>query len=81
MRHQSIRTETADLDWARRFILFHDKGHPADMRAPDAFRSSRSEIQEPSDCPCTRTRRDVALSRYGQQRNAIPVQGLEQFQT
>ena len=32
-RHYSIRTETAYLDWVRRFILFHDKRHPAEMGA------------------------------------------------
>ena len=31
--HSSIRTEHAYLDWARRFILFHDKRHPQDMGA------------------------------------------------
>lgn len=30
-RHSSIRTETAYVDWARRFILFHEKRHPQDM--------------------------------------------------
>ena len=30
-RHYSIRTEQAYIDWARRFILFHDKRHPQDM--------------------------------------------------
>lgn len=34
-RHYSIRTETAYLDWARRFILYHDKRHPADMGAAE----------------------------------------------
>jgi len=32
-RHYSIRTEEAYIDWARRFILFHDKRHPQDMGA------------------------------------------------
>jgi integron integrase len=32
-RHYSIRTETAYVDWVRRFILFHDKRHPAEMGA------------------------------------------------
>jgi integron integrase len=32
-RHYSIRTEQAYLDWARRFILFHDKRHPQEMGA------------------------------------------------
>jgi site-specific recombinase XerD len=30
-RHYSRRTETAYVDWIRRFILFHDKRHPRDM--------------------------------------------------
>ena len=30
-RHYSIRTETAYVDWARRFILFHGKRHPQEM--------------------------------------------------
>ena len=32
-RHYSIRTETAYVDWARRFILFHGKRHPQEMGA------------------------------------------------
>ena len=28
LRHYSIRTEATYVDWARRFILFHDKRHP-----------------------------------------------------
>lgn len=31
LRHYSIRTEEAYVDWARRFILFHGKRHPKDM--------------------------------------------------
>jgi integron integrase len=30
-RHYSIRTEDAYVDWARRFILFHHKQHPAQL--------------------------------------------------
>lgn len=33
--HYSYRTEQQYLFWARRFILFHGKRHPADMGAPD----------------------------------------------
>lgn len=33
VRHYSIRTEQAYLDWARRFILFHGKRHPREMGA------------------------------------------------
>ncbi len=35
VRHYSIRTEDAYHDWCRRFILFHDKRHPADMGAAE----------------------------------------------
>ncbi len=34
-RHYSIRTETAYVDWIRRFILFHGKRHPQEMSAPE----------------------------------------------
>lgn len=30
-RHDSIRTEDACVDWARRFIVHHGKRHPAEM--------------------------------------------------
>ena len=33
VRHYSIRTEQAYVDWVRRFILFHNKRHPKDMGA------------------------------------------------
>jgi hypothetical protein len=32
-RHYSIRTEATYVDWARRYILFHDKRHPKEMGA------------------------------------------------
>lgn len=35
VRHYSRRTEKAYVAWVRRFILFHDKRHPAQMRAPE----------------------------------------------
>jgi hypothetical protein len=31
VKHYSIRTETAYVDWIRRFILFHGKRHPEEM--------------------------------------------------
>lgn len=33
VRHMSLRTEQAYVDWARRYILFHGKRHPKDMGA------------------------------------------------
>lgn len=35
LRHYSIRTEEAYVDWARRFILFHRKRHPKEMGADE----------------------------------------------
>lgn len=34
-RHYSLATEKNYLQWAKRFILFHGKRHPADMGAPE----------------------------------------------
>jgi len=31
VRHYSIRTEDAYVDWSKRFILFHNKRHPLEM--------------------------------------------------
>lgn len=35
VRHYSIRTEQAYTQWVKRFILFHNKRHPAEMGAPE----------------------------------------------
>ena len=35
LKHYSIRTETQYVHWIRRFILFHDKRHPANMGAAE----------------------------------------------
>jgi hypothetical protein len=37
-RHYSRRTERAYVGWIRRFILFHDKRHAADMGGPEVTR-------------------------------------------
>jgi integron integrase len=39
VKHYSIRTEQAYVDWVRRFILFHGKRHPRDLgpREVEAF--------------------------------------------
>ncbi|MGH8614939.1 MAG: phage integrase N-terminal SAM-like domain-containing protein [Gammaproteobacteria bacterium] len=33
--HYSILTEQSDINWIRRFILFHGKRYPAEMDAPE----------------------------------------------
>jgi integron integrase len=35
VKHYSLRTEQAYVDWIRRFILFHGKRHPDDMGEPE----------------------------------------------
>jgi integron integrase len=35
VRHYSIRTEQAYTAWVRRYVLFHDKRHPAQLGAAD----------------------------------------------
>ena len=35
VKHYSIRTEQAYLDWIKRFILFHGKRHPSELGAPE----------------------------------------------
>jgi Phage integrase, N-terminal SAM-like domain len=34
-RHYSRRTEKAYVGWIRRFIVFHGRRHPCEMRAPE----------------------------------------------
>ena len=35
LKHMSLRTEQAHVSWVKRFILFHDKRHPAEMGADE----------------------------------------------
>jgi integron integrase len=35
LKHYSIRTEQAYVNWIRRYILFHHKRHPREMGAPE----------------------------------------------
>ena len=35
LKHYSIRTEQAYVDWIRRYILFHSKRHPQEMGKPE----------------------------------------------
>src|SRR5438034_4052391 len=41
VKHYSIRTEQAYIDWIKRFILFHGKRHPAEMGEEEVARCSR----------------------------------------
>jgi hypothetical protein len=35
LKHMSLRTEEVYVSWVKRFILFHDKRHPAEMGADE----------------------------------------------
>ena len=35
LKHYSLRTELAYLECMKRFIFFHQKRHPREMRAPE----------------------------------------------
>jgi hypothetical protein len=43
LKHYSIRTEEAYVNWVKRFILFHNKRHPREMGLPEikAYPSGR----------------------------------------
>ena len=60
-KHYSIRTESTYVDWARRFILFHGKRHPAELGASEviAFLSDLA------------VRLNVAASTQNQARSAL----------
>ena len=38
LKHYSLRTEDSYVAWIRRFILFHEKRHPAGMGLPEVRR-------------------------------------------
>ncbi|GFE79569.1 hypothetical protein GCM10011487_15690 [Steroidobacter agaridevorans] len=61
IRHYSIRTEQAYVQWIKRFILFHDKRHPLELGADEvtAFLSHLA------------VKRNVAASTQNQALNAI----------
>ncbi len=61
LRHYSIRTEKAYVDWITRFILFHDKRHPQELSA-DHISSFLTYLA---------TRKNVAASTQNQALNAL----------
>ncbi|HSV69879.1 MAG TPA: integron integrase [Methylibium sp.] len=61
LRHYSIRTETAYVDWARRYIRFHGLRHPRDLGAAEveAFLTDLA------------VQRGVSAATQGQARSAL----------
>ncbi len=62
VRHYSIRTEDTYVDWARRFILFHNKRHPRDMGGAEVTAFLTHLAVE----------RNVAPSTQNQAKSALP---------
>jgi hypothetical protein len=61
IRHYSLRTEQAYVQWIRRFILFHDKRHPLELGAGEVTAFLRHLA----------VKRNVAASTQNQALNAI----------
>lgn len=61
VRHYSIRTEESYVDWARRFILYHNKRHPQEMGAEEV-RDFLSHLA---------TERNVSAATQGQAKSAL----------
>ncbi len=61
VRHYSIRTEDTYVDWARRFILFHDKRHPREMGAPEVAAFLTYLAVQRSVSPATQNQAKSAL--------------------
>jgi integron integrase len=61
-RHYSYRTETAYLDWVRRFIAFHNYANPSGLDAPTAVKTYLDYLA---------VEREVAASTQNQALNAL----------
>jgi len=61
LRHYSIRTEQAYVQWTRRFVLFHGKRHPRDMGSAEVAAFLTHLVRD----------RDVAASTQNQALNAL----------
>ena len=61
MRHYAIRTEAAYVDWARRFILFHGKRHPAAMGVAEVNALLSHLAVERDVSPATQAQAKAAL--------------------
>lgn len=61
VRHYSIRTEEAYVDWTRRFILFHGKRHPREMGAVEVQRFLNHLAVERQISPSTQNQAKAAL--------------------
>ena len=63
MKHYSIRTEQAYVDWIKRYIFFHPKAPPADMGEVE-IEAFVSRISQPRKKVTLRRRRSALCSFF-----------------
>ena len=61
LKHYSIRTETAYVDWVRRFVVFHHRRHPRDL-GPEHVEAFLTHLA---------VQRNVAASTQNQAKSAL----------
>src|SRR5881396_2765040 len=60
-RHYSIRTEQAYIDWIKRFIIYHNKRHPAEMAEEEVARFLTHLARDRDVAPSTQNQALSAL--------------------
>jgi integron integrase len=60
-KHYSIRTEQAYLDWIKRFIIYHNKRHPAEMAEEEVARFLTHLARDRDVAPSTQNQALSAL--------------------
>jgi integron integrase len=60
-KHYSIRTEQAYLDWIKRFIIYHNKRHPAEMAEDEVARFLTHLARDRDVAPSTQNQALSAL--------------------
>ena len=61
LRHYSIRTEDAYVDWARRYIVFHGRRHPLQLGAADVTAFLSHLASDRNVAPATQNQAKAAL--------------------
>jgi len=60
-KHYSIRTEQAYIDWIKRFIIYHNKRHPAEMAEEEVARFLTHLARDRDVAPSTQNQALSAL--------------------
>src|SRR5213596_3934564 len=60
-RHYSIRTEQAYVDWIKRFIIYHNKRHPAEMAEEEVAQFLTNLARDRDVAPSTQNQALSAL--------------------